>query len=367
MIDRMGRDPREARSPRALRPSPFVLVAVLTCGAVSQAQIDPRNALLERAGWDALVAGQPHAAAESFREAIASDPKNPRLHLGAGTAAYLERRDAEAKEALDYALMLDPRMTRARALLGQVLHRSGDLLGAIRAYETLTAEATDDKEALAVLDRWHREAALAAKALDSLERAYWRIGDTLGTYPAEPIAVVLYTGEQFRDITRSPPWAAGAYDGTIRVPMRGALDNEKELDRVLAHEFTHALVRTLAAHGVPTWLNEGLATALESGDLRWAERQLRQAPAPVSLASLLASFGRFSGDQAQLAYATSAMAVRVILEEAGGFAVANLLRDLGDDVDFDAAFAHRAVAHCRRPRGARRGHAANRAVGARID
>ena len=256
-------------------------------------------------------------------------------------------------------------MTRARALLGQVLHRSGDLLGAIRAYETLTAEATDDKEALAVLDRWHREAALhdrmqqaigqhftvsfegpeeaalAAKALDSLERAYWRIGDTLGTYPAEPIAVVLYTGEQFRDITRSPPWAAGAYDGTIRVPMRGALDNEKELDRVLAHEFTHALVRTLAAHGVPTWLNEGLATALESGDLRWAERQLRQAPAPVSLASLLASFGRFSGDQAQLAYATSAMAVRVILEEAGGFAVTNLLRDLGDDVDFDAAFAHR--------------------------
>jgi len=355
----------ERQSPPTLRGLPFVLVAVLAFGAVSPAQIDPRNALLERAGWDALVAGQPHAAAESFREAIASDPKNPRLHLGAGTAAYLERRDAEAKEALDYALALDPRMTRARALLGQVLHRSGDLLGAIRAYETLTTEAADDKEALAVLDRWRREAALhdrmqqaigqhftvsfegpaeaalAAKALDSLERAYWRIGDTLGTYPAEPIAVVLYTGEQFRDITRSPQWAAGAYDGTIRVPMRGALDNEKELDRVLAHEFTHALVRTLAAHGVPTWLNEGLATTLESGDLRWAERQLRQAPAPVSLASLQASFGRFSGDQAQLAYATSAMAVRVILEEAGGFAMANLLRDLGDDVDFDAAFTHR--------------------------
>jgi len=353
------------RSARALPAWPFVLIAVLLCGAVSQAQIDPRNAMLERAGWDQLAAGQPHAAAESFREAIAGDPKNPRLRLGAGTAAYLERRDAEAKEALDYALALDPRMTRARALLGQVLHRSGDLIGAILAYETLTIDAPDDKDALAVLDRWRREAelhdrmqkaigqhftvsfegpaeaALAAKALDSLERAYWRIGDTLGTYPADPIAVVLYTGEQFRDITRSPQWAAGAYDGTIRVPMRGALDNEKELDRVLAHEFTHALVRTLAAHGVPTWLNEGLATALESSDLKWAERQLREAPVPLSLAALQASFGRFSGDQAQLAYATSAMAVRAILEEAGGFAVANLLRDLGDDVDFDAAFAHR--------------------------
>src|ERR1700730_105395 len=192
MSGRTGGDRRETESPPTVRALPFVLVAALTCGAVSQAQIDPRNALLERAGWDALLAGQPHAAAESFREAIASDPKNPRLHLGAGTAAYLERRDAEAKEALDPGLALDRRMTRARALLGQVLHRSGDLLGAIRAYETLTTEATDDKEALAVLERWRREAdlhdrmqkaigqhftvsfegpaeaALATKALDSL-------------------------------------------------------------------------------------------------------------------------------------------------------------------------------------------------------
>ena len=34
----------------------------------------------------------------------------------------------------------------------------------------------------------------------------------------------------------------GAYDGTIRVPMRGALDDAKELDRVLAHEGGAALV-----------------------------------------------------------------------------------------------------------------------------
>ena len=345
---------------------PFTtLTLAVSITAPARAQVDPKTALLERAGWDALVAGQPHVAAESFREAIAGDPKNPRLYLGAGAAAYLERRDADAKEALGHALALDSRMTRARALLGQVLHRSGDLVGAIRTYETLTTEASDDKEALAALERWRREAdlngrmqqaigqhftvsfdgpeeaALAVKALDSLERAYWRIGDTLGTYPPEPITVVLYTSEQFRDITRSPSWAAGAYDGTIRVPMRGALDTEKDLDRVFAHEFTHALVRSLAAHGVPAWLNEGLATSLESGDLKWAERQLHQTGTPVSLGGLQASFGRLSGGQAQLAYAASAIAARLLVEEAGGFAVANLLRDLGDGVEFDAAFVHR--------------------------
>jgi len=51
------------------------------------AQIDPRTALIERGAWSALRAGQAHAAAEAFREAIAADPKNARLHLGAGMAA----------------------------------------------------------------------------------------------------------------------------------------------------------------------------------------------------------------------------------------------------------------------------------------
>ena len=57
--------------------------------------------------------------------------------------------------------------------------------------------------------------------------------------------------------------------------------------------------------------------------------------------SLTASFGRLSGVEAQMAYATSAIAVRRLIEDAGGFAIANLLRDLGDDVSFEAAFAHR--------------------------
>ena len=92
---------------------------------------------------------------------------------------------------------------------------------------------------------------------------------------------------------------------------------------------------------MPAWLNEGLATALESGDLGWAERQVAGQSKPVPLAALQSGFGRFSGDQAKLAYATSALAARRLLEEAGGFAVANLLRDLGDGVDFEAAFLHR--------------------------
>ena len=48
-----------------------------------------------------------------------------------------------------------------------------------------------------------------------------------------------------------------------------------------------------------------------------------------------------SGADAERAYATSALAARRLLDEAGGFAVANLLRDLGAGEPFDAAFLHR--------------------------
>jgi len=345
-----------------------LLCVALLLSAPARAQIDPKTAFLERAGWDAIAAGRAHDAAEAFRQAIAGDPRNPRLYLGAGTAAFLERRDADARSALEHALGLDPKLTQARTLLGQVLYRSGDLAGAIRSYDTLIAQAPDDEQARAALDKWRREAALndrlqqtidahftvsfegpeeaalAAEVLEALDRAYWRIGAVLSTYPASAINVVLYTSEQFRDITRSPSWAVGAYDGTIRVPMRGALDDPKELDRVLAHEFTHALVRGIAPRGVPAWLNEGLATALERGDLAglaWAEARVQQARVPVSLAALQTSFARLTGDQAQLAYAVSALAARRLVTDAGGVAVMNLLRDLGEGANFDAAFERR--------------------------
>ena len=347
-----------------MRPIRLLLFApVLWCAALG-AQIDPRAALVERAAWSALTAGQGRAAADGFREALAADPKNARLHLGAGMAASLEWRDADAREEFERALALDPKLAQARALLGQIQYRMGERLLAVRTYETLVAMTPEDREARGTLERWQRdadlhdrmrqavgshftvsfegpaEAELAAEALEVLDRAYWRICQLLGTYPSEPIAVVLYTGEQFRDITRAPSWAAGAYDGVIRVPMRGALDKREELDRVLSHEFTHALIRTLASRGVPAWLNEGLATALETGTLEWAEKRAAAQP-PVPLRLLQSGFGRFIGGQAQLAYATSALAARRLLEDAGGFAVANLLRDLGEGIPFDAAFLHR--------------------------
>lgn len=349
-----------------MRVIPLVLLVGLALPAPARGQADPRAALYERDGFQLLEEGQPRVAAEKFREALKSDPKNARLHLGVGLAAFLERRDDEAKAALERALVLDADLKAARLVLGQVLRRRGDFEGAVRVYETLVARHPDEDEAAETLARWRRELELhdrmrravgerftvsfegpaeeelASRALESLDRAYWRIGDLLGaTYPLNPIPVVLYTREQFHDVTRSPAWAAGAFDGIIRVPVRGALDQSEELDRVLAHEFTHALIRGLAVRGLPTWLNEGLASAVESDSTAWADERLEKSGTTIPLSELTTSFGRLSGEQAELAYAESAIVVRRMLTEAGGFAVAQLLRDIGEGVDLAEAFLRR--------------------------
>ena len=338
--------------------------AILT-GLLLLAQNSPRVAMLEQDGWSAIDAGKPATALTLFRDAIKLDPKNPRLRLGAGMAEFLQRHDPEAKQYFEQALDLDPKFSRARAQLAQLIKRQGDLQEAIRQYEIVATELPNDEGVRATLDRWTRErdlhdrmltavgnfftvqfegaqdAAMASQALESLNRSYWRITDVFGLVPQQSVPVVLYTGEQFQDITRSPKWAAAAFDGIIRVPMKGAGEKGEDLDRVLAHEFTHALIRSVATRGLPTWLNEGLASVLESDDLDWAKAQVAKAPRLPSLTALSSSFNKLSGGDARIAYAASALAAKRLLDEAGGPAIANLLRDLGDGVPFEEAFLHR--------------------------
>jgi hypothetical protein len=88
-------------------------------------------------------------------------------------------------------------------------------------------------------------------------------------------------------------------------------------------------------------LNEGLASALETDPLDWAYNIAAKVPRLPSLAALTPPFSKLSGGDAQLAYATSAIAARKLLDEAGGPAIASLLRDLGDGTRFEDAFLHR--------------------------
>lgn len=319
-----------------------------------------------RAGWEALDAGKWREAAESFQEAMKGAPQEPLVLFGAGVAAYrLGQADAARRYLLD-ALRVAPALSGAAVLLGEVLYRAGDIRGAIQVYDQALVHAPDNAMLKSKVDTWRNEAALhdrfgqklgdhftvlfegpaeaelAQKAVDVLEAAYWRIGAALYTYPAEPVTVILYTREQFRDVTQSPEWAGGVYDGKIRVPVQGAMKNVREFERVLTHEFSHALVASLAPRGVPQWLNEGLAMYFEGSDLGKAIALAEGAESPHTLTTLERPFTGMDGKAAALAYAESAAAVKRLIDEAGAAAIVGILTDIARGLPFPEAFERNA-------------------------
>lgn len=348
-----------------MRRASLAVVVVLVAGPVFAQGAPGRAAVAAHEGWAAIRAGRSQAAAVAFADALAADPREPSLHLGAGLAAHLLGQTTRARQSLEEALRLAPAYTPASLLLGEVLYRGGDLDGAIRIYESALVHAPGADHLIRRLEAWRREAALhrdffqapgahftvlfegpadegiARGALERLEAAYWRIGTALYTFPEQLITVVLYTQEQFRDITRSPSWAAALYDGRIRVPMRGALAQPEELERVLAHEFTHALVRSIAPTGVPTWLNEGLAVLFEPDGHQWAETQLAESRTRLPMDRLAGGFEGLDGAEARLAYAQSAVAVGKLIDASGTAAVVALLQDLARGEPFRSAFERR--------------------------
>jgi hypothetical protein len=160
------------------------------------------------------------------------------------------------------------------------------------------------------------QAAIGERVARVLEREYSRIGKTLNSYPSDPVTVILYTNREFQDITRSPSWATGRYDGRIRVAVGGAID-AANLDRIVTHELVHAVVASAAPRGVPAWLNEGLASYLESNDLSWAPAVIRNATTLLPLEDLIGGFSRLDEQNALVAYAESAIAAEILCDQLG--------------------------------------------------
>ena len=314
------------------------------------------------AGWDALKGGRLEEASASFEQAMRGAPRDPSILFGAGLAANLRGQPEVARRYLLDALKYDPKLASASSVLADILYRDTDVNGAVAVLEQALAYAPGIESMRARLESWRNEAALhdrfgqklgdhftvlfegpaeadlAQKAVAILEAAYWRIGGTLATYPTGVVTVVLYTREQFRDVTQSPEWAGGLYDGRIRMPVRGALENMREFERVLTHEFTHALVHTLAPKSVPLWLGEGLAVNFEGTDLNGKAAELKAAGSLPPLSKLEGSFRQLDTQAAKVAYAQSAVAVQLLLQEAGASGVVGILTEIGRGTSFREAF-----------------------------
>jgi tetratricopeptide (TPR) repeat protein len=326
-----------------------VCVSLLTTAPL---QTQSRVPELNEEGWRLIQAGEGTRAARVFAQALEAEPDHPVLLFGAGAAAHLQGRAKDATARLRQALEIAPDLTPASMLLGQIEYSNGEVSRAIAIYEKALTHAPGDPNLTSRLNAWradaeanrgfverrvdrfrvmfqgHADTALATRATDILESAFWRIGKALGAYPSDPVVVMLYTEKQFRDVTQAPEWSGGVYDGRIRVPAAGATQSPQLFERVLVHELTHAMIASLAPRGIPAWLHEGLAQHFEGDDPAAALRRLKAAGVVIPLHYLEAGFTRLPAEHAMVAYDESLVVVDALLRR-GGVDWQALFRALG--------------------------------------
>lgn len=123
-------------------------------------------------------------ARDAIERALALDPLNPRTHRAAGTVAYASRRYADAVTGYRRALQLNPKMSIARAFMGDALLQMGKLDEAREAYAAETAPMFRLR-GLAIVEHRAGNRAAAEKAFNALVS---EIGDAAMYQQAEVMA-----------------------------------------------------------------------------------------------------------------------------------------------------------------------------------
>lgn len=316
---------------------------------------------LVKTGSDRLGQGDARGAREAFEESLRYIDDDPASYLGLALANYHLREDRETERALHRALELDPRLKIAYQVLGDMAHRKEDLASAAANWEKALEIDPSDGALRARLERIRkehrtekdfnqditshfsikyegREKIEAGRiVLRILEDAYGEVGRALSSYPEREIGVILYSNRQFQDVTDAPGWSGGIFDGKIRIPIGGIESETPGLRRLLVHEYTHAVIRSITPRRVPTWLNEGLAQYFEGREVgphqRELLRQLIQAGQVPALTELEGSFLGLNGPQASYAYLLSLSAVRHLVDRYGMYRARMVLDELSSGAD----------------------------------
>jgi hypothetical protein len=310
--------------------------------------------------------GEWREAREYLEKAIEAGPEEPEFHILLGRILFREGDLPAARWESEAALGLDPDHPRALELSGDILYQEGYLTRAIPLWERALKKAGNQAALL------RRKTEKAQKELEAetgfgrevsvhftlqfdgpvpgkvrhtvlrfLEDAYDRIGEELGHYPQNDIPVILYSRIQFKEITSSPSWAAGTFDGKIRVPTAGLTHHQdfEQLRSVLAHELAHAFLRSIAPQGLPLWFEEGLAKHFEGIPTEAAQAWLgRHAGRRFSTLEELNRALQGRGGSVRAAYLASLLAVRLLIEREGLWTARRVVEEVGSGRPFPQAF-----------------------------
>jgi predicted negative regulator of RcsB-dependent stress response len=319
------------------------------------------------AGNFELERNSPDEAIEQYQAALNFAGRNPKLQTAnLLSLAYVHLTRSEFSPALEY-------LDRARKIAPEsaaVARFSGWAYYGLDRLPEATAEwqraqkIEPSREIAAALEKVERDRAtesgfsegqadhfsihyqgnatpqLATEILRTLEEHFRTLQAQLHFAPAEPIAVVLYTQETFRDITRAPGWAVGLNDGRIRVPIRGLTSVTDDLSRELMHELTHSFIQQKAQGRCPQWLNEGLAQYMEgrrSDNTASALIAVYERETYIPLHKLEGSWGKFPAAAAAFSYAWSLAATETLIADSGMYGLARFFEHFSNETAVEPA------------------------------
>jgi tetratricopeptide (TPR) repeat protein len=310
--------------------------------------------------------------ADELLKAFGSDQsKADEIHFYTGHA-YQKMKAYSA--ALEHLELVGPKFDTPRSVLvlrGDCYYHRGDLKKATELLEAAQKlEVTSD--VAAVIQKISRETPLdtnlAASAptphfivradkteLDSvtqvlaplLETIFTDLGQTLQFYPETPITVIVYAGDKALSAKLgNPNWAAGVYDGEIRIPSSELKKSQRQLETLLRHETMHLFLDNFTRNQIPVWMNEGIAQYYEqpfSFDEGGFTRR-EEAPLPPSVREvqsqalkqnrilkmdqLSSPFVRMNRESAEQAYGQSLLMIKFLVESQGQWKLRRLLQEI---------------------------------------
>jgi tetratricopeptide (TPR) repeat protein len=306
---------------------------------------------------------QSEAALRYMKHSVDLVPEQAALREWYGVLLLDAGHYPEAVNEAEHAAQLAPESAEAQRILGLAYYDSGQLQEATRSWRR-SLDLHPSEEVTQYLAKAQREASVEAgfNELDSahfvlryegrkpayqltndllrtLDRQFGELSRDLGLAPSAPVSVILYTEQQFFDVTQAPSWAGAINDGKLRIPVRDVAGMTPQMESVLKHELTHSFVYA-AAHRCPVWLNEGLAQMEEprsSAAFAPMLAELYRTGKAPSLHLLEGSFTSLNSNEALLAYAESLAATEYLRSRYGMNGLRRVLELLGQGETPDAA------------------------------
>jgi len=305
------------------------------------------------------------SAQNSLEEALKLENRNPALLSNLAVVCFRLGNYQKAEDLLVTSLQVDGKNQWTYYLLGETYYKQEKIAQAIREWneglqlgpneaiaqrlekarrESAVHSELGSMKSVHFILRYDKKASdyrLGEQILAVMEELYRHLSNTLTSRAPETVAVILYPDQVYFDITRSPGWTGGVFDGKIRIPVRGLSSVTPELKATLAHELTHCFMAALTGRGSPTWFLEGVAQLQEgksAANDRKTLAQLQHAKRLIALKDLSGSFMGHSAATADLAYSESLSAVEYLITRFGRTALREILDLMAQNYNFENAF-----------------------------